>query len=780
MGSGGSSQTKKRSEAAPARTDSGNVPPGDADAAATTELTLLNKVDVLKRLPEADRPNLIKALKDADFAPGEVIITQGEDGNAFFVIRSGVAKVEVNGAHVGELKTGDYFGELSLIRNEPRMATITAVEKTCTKKISREDFINLGLIEKLEFPTRRAVGGAMGGEVKTQEPTTKTEDDRKLMSLALMDNKNLPEVYDLDETKCNKIIDLMWDIKIEKGKAIIEKGDLEADYFYIVKEGSFNIEIDNEDGQSAGAAVHAGSGVVKKGESFGELALMYFAPRAATLTAAEDSELWVIDRNQFKDIFVKSSDEIMLAHVRHIEKVDALKALKDTEKQDIAKALSDMTFVKGETIFAQGDPGDCLYILIEGVVKVVKDGQEAETLTAKGDDAKIFGELALLNKSPRAASIIVESEVAKALTIDKISFDMLIGSLEQINLRGKDGTTEVKKAPRTSIIGENRFGKIMFSDLNRLGLLGCGGFGAVHLVEHTKDNKTYALKALSKGYVVKTGMQSSVIAEKEVQLMCDSPFIVKLFETYNGTQTLYLLLELALGGELYATYNKKQLWGREDCAKFYVAGTTFAFEHLHARKVVFRDLKPENLLLNEKGEVKLTDMGLAKVVVGKTTTTCGTPDYFAPEIIASKGHAHGVDWWTLGILSFELMIGHPPFESATPMQIYKKVKKGINKVNFPKKCPQSCEDFIKALCHGNPSERLPMRKGGTKNIKSHPWFEGFDWTAMEEVKMTPPYLPKVKSTKDIGNFSASEEDLPPQVSYKDPGTGWDKDFATCK
>jgi len=272
-------------------------------------------------------------------------------------------------------------------------------------------------------------------------------------------------------------------------------------------------------------------------------------------------------------------------------------------------------------------------------------------------------------------------------------------------------------------------------------------------------------------------MQNSVISEKNVQLMCDSDFIVKLWETYNGQQSLYFLLELALGGELYATYNKKGLWGKVPNAKFYVGGTLFAFEHLHGRKIIFRDLKPENLLLNDQGKVKLTDMGLAKVVVGKTFTTCGTPDYFAPEIIASKGHTKAVDWWTLGILTFELLGGHPPFESATPMQIYQKVNKGIEKVMFPKAC-KPAEGLIKGLCKKDPRERLPMKQGDTENIKKHEWYSGFDWVAHEKLTLDAPYIPQVKSKKDLANFSARKEDMPPQIPYKDPGTGWDKGFAT--
>merc|ERR1711939_978238 len=157
------------------------------------------------------------------------------------------------------------------------------------------------------------------------------------------------------------------------------------------------------------------------------------------------------------------------------------------------------------------------------------------------------------------------------------------------------------------------------------------------------------MKGLSKGYIVKTGMQDSVMNEKNILMMTNSSFIIKLYECYNGSQTLYFLMEAALGGELYATYNRKGFHGSEKHAKFYIAGVVFSFEHLHERRIIYRDLKPENLLLTEKGHIKLTDMGLAKFVIGKTFTPCGTHDYFAPELISSAGHNHGVDWWTLGI-----------------------------------------------------------------------------------------------------------------------------------
>jgi len=473
----------------------------------------------------------------------------------------------------------------------------------------------------------------------------------------------------------------------------------------------------------------------------------------------------------------------MQENLNHVNHCKIFENLKDEEKKELAAAMHEMSFSKDETIFEQGEVGTQFFLLTQGEVQILKDNNQVSKLAATKTQAQYFGEKALETSEPRAATVQVISAEAKALWVDKESFEMLLGSLADLAKRGKDGNAVVKKAPIAPTSGDTkRFGNVAFKDLKKLGLLGCGGFGAVEMVEHSTspDKDTFALKALSKGYVVKSGMQASVMSEKNVQLMCDSPFIVKLFETYNSDQHLYFLLELALGGELYATYNKKNLWGNEKCARFYVAGTVFAFEHLHGKKIIFRDLKPENLLLNEKGHVKLTDMGLAKVVVGKTFTTCGTPDYFAPELIASKGHNLAVDWWTLGILSFELMSGHPPFESATPMQIYSKVQKGINKVTFPKKLKGNPEALIKGLCHATPSERLPMKKGGTQNVKKAPWFGEFRWDEMETFQMTPPYQPAVKSKKDIANFSANKEDMPPQVPYKDPKTGWDKDFATFK
>jgi len=166
--------------------------------------------------------------------------------------------------------------------------------------------------------------------------------------------------------------------------------------------------------------------------------------------------------------------------------------------------------------------------------------------------------------------------------------------------------------------------RIRRKDLTSKGLLGCGGFGKVELVEHSESNETFALKTLNKAHLHLVKQQKNVIDEKNTQMMCDSQFIIKLFETYSDSDNLYLLLELALGGELKQTYHQKDLFGSEHHTRFYLAGCVYALEHMHERNIIFRDLKPENMLITRTGHVKLADFGLAKVSEGKTFTACGT------------------------------------------------------------------------------------------------------------------------------------------------------------
>jgi len=278
--------------------------------------------------------------------------------------------------------------------------------------------------------------------------------------------------------------------------------------------------------------------------------------------------------------------------------------------------------------------------------------------------------------------------------------------------------------------------------LTRLGILGAGSFGLVTLEQDSQTGSMYALKAMSKGYCVQQGITEMVLLEKKIHSMMDSLFIVPLYTTYHDDQFVYFLLEPLLGGELFWAYHDHDEWFRSaEHARFFSAGVALGLDHMHAKKVVYRDLKLENILLNGTGYPLLTDFGLAKVVFGKTYTVCGTADYFAPEVLRQTGHNRAVDWWASGVLLFIMVAGRSPFDAPEVSQIYKNIVKGFSKVKFPKSFPSDLTDTIKSLCRKQPEERVTMQKGGVENLKEMPFFLPIRWSELVFRTSPAPYVP---------------------------------------
>jgi len=676
---------------------------------------------------------------------------------------------------IATLRAGDYFGEQSLLRGANRGATIIAKTELVCFNLTRDKFKTFSLGEKLQFVKREAVfAGHDEDEQSEKRDTTKTKEDKELISDSIHRNQNLQSVLNLAKDNVAHLVESAWKMDVPTGTELIKQGDLFADKFFIVAKGEFSISIKNEGAANETQAVAVGK--CTKGASFGELALLYHAPRAATVTCTQGGMVWVISRTELRNVLMRANDKKLEQYAKALRSAQSFGALYSEEIMTLAENVVEISALKGEALLTQGESGNTLFILYEGTVEVVKDGKVVASLEGKPDEkAEVFGEKALINDELRLASVICKSENVTCLALERSTFERLLGPLKNIL---EDPNDESKRREHKSQFhGKSaERPKIDYSQLKRLGLLGCGGFGAVTL-EQDKEGKTYALKALSKGYIVKMRMQKSVLREKEILLMCDSKFVVKLYMTYKTKETLYFLLEPCMGGELFATYHKHHFHGSVTKAKFYSSSVVFAFEHLHERHVLYRDLKPENLLLDSGGFCKLTDMGLAKVVTGKTYTTCGTPDYFAPEVIQQTGMTQAVDWWTLGVLIHELLCGQAPFEASDPMDTYRKIVRGVTKVQFmyADRDPYAVQ-LVQNLLKHVPNERLPMRAGGTKNLKQHPWYKGQDWDALYNLKVPPPYQPQVKSNTDMANFRAAESDLPPQIPYKDTGSNWDAEF----
>ena len=315
---------------------------------------------------------------------------------------------------------------------------------------------------------------------------------------------------------------------------------------------------------------------------------------------------------------------------------------------------------------------------------------------------------------------------------------------------------------------------INISDYEKLETVGLGSFGRVRLVRNKNTNKVYVMKILKKVEIIRLKQIDHIYSEYNILSFLNHPFIIQLMGiNFDDPKYLYFLLEYVPGGELFTLLRKKQMFPLEQ-AKFYIAHIITIFEYIHSKNIIYRDLKPENILITKKGYLKLTDFGFAKLLENdKTYTLCGTPEYLAPEIILNKGHGKPVDWWTMGILLYEMLVGIDPFSDDDPMSIYQKIVKG--KIHFPKDIDKDAKSLIKHLLNGDTTKRFGCLKNGVKDIAKHKFFEKFNWRNFVYQKMKAPYFPQIKSKFDTSNFlkySDSEKECDSLDANEDPFLDW--------
>ncbi len=303
--------------------------------------------------------------------------------------------------------------------------------------------------------------------------------------------------------------------------------------------------------------------------------------------------------------------------------------------------------------------------------------------------------------------------------------------------------------------------RIGLKDVKLTRALGVGTFGKVYLAQHR--GQVYALKQIAKAQVVKKGLVQHVKRERDVMAECaDARFLVGMSASFQDEQHLYLMMELISGGELF--YYLQSLSGPlpEGGARFYAACVVEAFSFLHSRFYVYRDLKPENLLICANGYLKVADFSFVKRLrAGKTYTLCGTPAYLAPEQITRAGHDRAVDWWALGVLTYEMLAGASPFYHDDDMVMFKRIVDVKYSFLPPvQKMSYEAKDLINALLQKAPHQRLPMGRRGVAGVTEHVWFKGFAWDAFREGKMKAPYVPKLKGGEDLRFFPDCADETP--------------------
>lgn len=551
----------------------------------------------------------------------------------------------------------------------------------------------------------------------------------------------------------------MFTQEVEENETIVRQGD-EGNQMYVSQTGIYWIVINHKKIRSFSHPT-----------VFGELAILYKAKRLATIKAITKGKVWVIKRDTYQKILIQNARTQEDELITFLKKVPNVNKLPEEKLQTLIKIFKTEFFTPDTVIVREGEIGDKFYIIRVGFASVSKqvDGKVADLV--KGD---FFGERALFEANDkRQATVIAQNPGAECLTLSRTQFLEYFDS-NVFTIPAVENSITFSPLPEDGDIKN-----LKLDDLTRHATLGVGGFGRVELVYH-KENKnlTFALKYLKKVDVVQQNQIPHAYNEKDIQIKCNSIFIVRLYKTFKDQKYLYFLMEPCLGGDLWTLMGKqgKARKFTEPAARFYTACVVEAFAYLHDRKCVYRDLKPENLLIDARGYLKLTDFGFAKSIgTRQTYTFAGTPEYVAPEIIFNRGHDKSADYWALGVFIFELLSGRTPFKSNDPshMKTYQLILRGIANVNFPKWMSNNSIELVRKLCKPIPTDRLGCLKNGANDIRKQKWFDGFDWEKLRERKLKPPVVPKLSSNLDCRNFETyrPDDDIPP-----DDLDVWDNNF----
>ncbi|KAL7686618.1 putative cGMP-dependent kinase, protein kinase-like domain superfamily, rmlC-like jelly roll [Plasmopara halstedii] len=692
----------------------------------------------------SDIDSIVKFMTEKHAVANEVIIKEDDHGDFFYVVETGLFSISVHDVIVNSVQRGATFGELALVYNCPRTATVTCSQPG-----------RLWALDRITF--RRLVARIKSDQIG--------ECKNALRNVALLQA--------LTETQLSQLAEAAQFVKFAKGERIIKKGE-RGNVLYIIKSG---VVICTDVGDNH----RLESLRLTENDYFGERALMTREPRAANVTAETNVTLIALDRQAFDDQL--GSLREVIDHnmsMRVLQAIPMLKVLSSTEKEKLFGALKPISFADGEFVIREGDNGTAFYIIKSGSALVTKSITKTEDNGGVASEKKqiatlstgnFFGEMSLLHGKPRQADVIANGSL-ECLSLDQGRFVELLGPIQDILNR--------EALERKNALKMQEQMQIKLDELQVLCTLGSGTFGRVKLVQHKSTGTTYALKVLNKASVVAYKQQRNALSEKLVMAQCDHPFLLKLYTTYKDAARLYLLIEFVQGGELFTyLHSTPSSSGRllNDHARFYASHVLLALEYLHERCIVYRDLKPENLLIDPEGYLKVVDFGFAKVVDDRTYTLCGTTEYLAPELVLGKGHNRGVDYWALGILIYEMVVGYSPFAGSSQidqMQICRNVVK--EKVEFPAWVTPSCRDIISKLLERDPTKRLGMTHGGARAIRSHSWFAKLDWVATLKKTIDAPYKPKLMDAADASKFGKVNDQDEEVPAYTPDDSEWDKDF----
>ena len=595
---------------------------------------------------------------------------------------------------------GGSFGELALLYDAPRAASVKATSKCLIFKLGRIHFRNL---------------------VSSAVAKSKVHLEGKLAKV--------PVLAGLSPAQINHLAEAMEQVSYADGEYIEEMGAV-ADSLYVLLSGEVACH------KADGAELRLSDGAI-----FGEKCLEETVDgkkekRQANVVAVGNVRCAVLKAKDAHEILGPLQAAIDHAFTRKVlSSVELFSSLATREMTEIITRMQHKKLAKGEAAITQGSPGTAFYVVRSGSVDIIANGEKVKTLSS----GEFFGEQSLLTTKPTNATVQA-SEPTDLIGLTKSDFEALLGPLQ--------GLIERENERREKELKKKSEAKFAWAELDPRQVLGEGSFGVVRICVHKPSSTPYALKALHKGHLLHTNQVKNTINEKSIMRQCSHPLILKCFATFNQKTHINLLLGLALGGELFTRMQKVERLKPKDAA-LYVAMTASALGYLSERHIAHRDLKLENLLIDDQGYLKLVDFGFAKVIESRSWTFCGTPDYLAPEILAHKGHNYAVDWWALGVLTYEMLHGEPPFMEDDQMRTFARITANDYKIRIND--ATAC-DLIGKLLVLNPSKRLGMLSKREKDITGHPLCAHINMAALLKKEIKPPFVPKLSNPMDTSNF----------------------------
>ncbi|CAD8175040.1 unnamed protein product [Paramecium pentaurelia] len=627
-------------------------------------------------------------------AANEFVFQQNDQASAYFIIDQGICDIIINGEVKKQLTTGEGFGELALLYGAPRSASVKTKDECFFWGIDRGTF-------------RAAVEELVQ---KEYDENRKFIDSIKFFEWMTVDQKDM-------------IAGAIITQSFKKGQAIVNEGDMASSYF-IIKSGMVKI-------MKGGNELRQ----MSVGDSFGEQALYQNSVRGASVIAVDENVCCLaIGRETITKILGDKIQVIMYNNLLRwsFEKNQLLCKLTKIQIEKIVTKIQTVNYEANQRIYTADQKCDKLVIVLEG--KLCNKEKEIAT---KG---QIVGDQ-FLPKKNREKLVPYDIFLKEGGKVAQIPFDVFLecigGELDQV-IQKNENNHEVKYMQRQ--ISKQQVDYLILDDMIHIKKLGQGQFGSVYLCKNKKDGKLYALKCIIKNQIVEQHLESHLTQEKTVLEQIQFPLMMRFYKSMKDDNFIYFLVEYIKGLELFDVIRDIGLLNNYD-SQFYVASLLLCMEYLHTHHIVYRDIKPENVMVDHHGYIRLIDMGTAKILKGKgrTFTIIGTPHYMAPEILNGKGYSYSVDLWSIGICLYEFMCGGVPFaeDAEDPYEIYEEItKKQISYPNHLK--DRKAKKFIDQLLNKTPEIRLG---GSYAALKANSWFDGLDWDKLMDKELKPPYIP---------------------------------------